>query len=145
MGLSFYNASEVLLDASNPVRARHDGRLGGADEQLLYINNDDPTVYYTDLSIVLESDGSYDELGEYGSSGWSFKFHYGERQPTEAEWDVVRSGEAIDLPDIGTIDTADTSTYLPVWLRVYAPGNIGAQYRTGYRIVINGYPKLLGT
>lgn len=145
MGLSFYDAEEVALGSLAPIRTQHDGRLGGASEQLIYISNDDPTLYYTGLQISLVSTGGYDEEGEYGSSGWSFKFHYGERQPTESEWDTVRSGVLVDLPDLGTTDAADTSTYMPVWLRVYVPGNIGAQYRTGYTVKIDGYPKLLGS
>jgi len=145
MGLSFFNADEDLLNGANPMRTFHDGRLGGGYEQLLYIANDDPTLYYTGLQISLISAGGYDEEGEYGSSGWSFKFHYGQRRPNEAEWDTIRSGETVELPDIGTTDTADTSTMMPVWVRVYVPGNIGAQYRTGYTLKIDGYPKLLGT
>lgn len=145
MGLSFYDADEVLLSGANPLRTFHDGRLGGAFEQLIYVSNDDPTVYYTGLEVLLVSDGGYDEEGEYGTSGWSFKFHHGERQPTEAEWDTIRSGTTVSLPDIGTTDAADTSTYLPVWIRTYVPGNIAAQYRTGYTVKINGYTALLGS
>ena len=35
---------------------------------------------------------------------------YGTRRPTEAEWDLVRSGDGIQIPDIETTEAADTST-----------------------------------
>ena len=40
------------------------------------------------------------------------------------------------VPDIGGPGAADTSTYHPVWIRVYAPGGLAAQLREGQEIQV---------
>lgn len=138
MGLKFYNEAKVLytslpttgseVERQGPFRSYSDGRLGGAFEQLVYIRNDDVANYYTNLSVGYE-ENIYQDTGEFGETGWGVKYMYGERRPTEAEWDEVASGEPITLPDIGSTLAADTSTYHPIWIRVYCPGNTAAQLR----------------
>jgi hypothetical protein len=143
MSLAIYDEDQSLLGSSSPVRSIHNGHLGGACEKLLYVRNDDPANYYTGLHVGIVSD-VYDAAGESGDSGWSFKFMYGERRPTEAEWDVVRSGEAVALPDIGSTAASDMHTYHPIWLRVFVPGDTGAQYRPNYTVKIKGITKKVG-
>lgn len=143
MSLAIYDEGQDLLGPLSPVRTMHNGHLGGAAEHLLYVRNDDPANYYTGLQIGVVSD-IYDAAGEAGDSGWSFKFMYGERRPTEAEWDVVRSGESVTIPDIGTTEAADMHTYHPIWLRVFVPGDTGAQYRPNYTVELKGIIKKVG-
>lgn len=123
-----------------PFRTFADGRLGGAYEQIIYLRNNDPTVYYTNVTVTYKCE-LYDDSGEYGNTGWSVKYLYGERRPTEAEWDNVRTAEPLSLPDIGTIDAADTYTYHPIWIRVYCPGNISATIRDNQRLLISYYDR----
>lgn len=144
MGLAFYDAAKELLSESSVLRTKHNGQLGGAHEQVFYLRNDDPANYYVGLQIGILSTDAYDADGESGTSGWSFKFIYGERRPTEAEWDVVRSGESIALPDIGSTEAADMHTYHPIWLRVFVPGDTGAQYRTNYVVKLRGATRKVG-
>lgn len=111
----------------------HDGRTGGADDKIIYIRNNDPANYYTDIVVSYENN-QLDDYGETGSTEWSVKFLKGSRRPTEAEWDSVRSGESITLEDIGSTVAADTYTFHPFWVRVYCPGNAPAQVREGQSI-----------
>lgn len=142
MGLNFYDDTQTLF-AGSPLRSIHDGHLGGAHEEKIYVRNDDVTKYFTNVQLRLHSE-PYDDSGEVGDSGWSVKFLYGERRPTEAEWDIVRSGEVLDLPDIGTVDLADTSTYHPVWVRVYCPGGVLAQTREVQELRLYRFVKMVG-
>lgn len=136
MALTIYDSDKVAY--STPVRTHHDGRLGGAHEELLYIKNGDAGKYYT--SVRVNYAHSLPTLGS-----WSIKFIAGERRPTEAEWDVAENGIPITLVDIGDTGAADTSTYLPFWVRVYAPGNSAASKRASQNIVVSAYERLVGT
>ena len=78
--------------------------------------------------------GGYADTGEFGTTGWGIKLMYGKRRPTEEEWDLVKSGAAIILPDIGSIEAADTFTNHPVWVRVYCPGGEAAQIRENMQL-----------
>jgi hypothetical protein len=132
MGLAFYNSEQDIFskvdDVFGPQRTFHDGHLGGVYEDIVYVRNDDPTKWYTNITMILEL-SAYGDIGEFGTTGWSVKFLYGQRRPTEAEWDLVRSGDAIAIPDIGEQPAADTSTYHPIWFRVFCPGGDPAQIR----------------
>jgi len=127
MALAFYDDTQTLFGA-NPLRTVHDGFIGGVHEEKTYVRNADAAKYYDSVQLRLYT-APYADSGVLGNSGWSVKFLYGERRPTEAEWDLVTSGESLDLPDIGATGAADTTTYHPVWVRVYCPGNEPAQYR----------------
>lgn len=142
MGLAFYD-STLAAFTTNPLRTFHDGHLGGAFEILVYMRNDNVTKYYTNNQVFIEV-LTYNDFGEFGNSGWSAKLMYGARQPTEAEWDIVRSGDSISIPDIGTTLAADTSTYHPVWLRIYAPAGEAAQIRDNQRIRLYSFERTLG-
>ena len=69
---------------------------------------------------------------------------YGTRRPTEAEWDLVRSGDGIQIPDIGTTEAADTSTNHPVWVRVYCPAGEPADIRESMQVKVTYYERLVG-
>ena len=153
MALQFYDADKTSYAAlptedsevtrQGPYRTSSDGRLGGAYEEIVYLRNDDPSTYYTNLVLSYEQ-AIYNDTGEFGDSGWGVKYMYGERRPTEAEWNEVRSGEPLILPDIGTTDAADTYTYHPVWVRVFCPGGIAAQLREAQRLRLSYFSKKVG-
>jgi hypothetical protein len=127
MALSFYDDTQTAF-GTNSLRTVHNGHLGGSYESLTYLRNGDSGKYYKNITVHLVLD-SYEDIGELGTSGWGVKFIYGERRPTEDEWDQVRSGTTIAIPDIGNTLAADTSTYHPIWVRVFCPGNEPAQIR----------------
>lgn len=141
MSLAFYDEEQDL--AINPLRNVINGHTGGFADNIFYIRNDDVSKWYTNISISIVTD-VYDALGELGSTGISVKFIYGERRPTEAEWDVAIAGAAISLPDIGTTDLADTFTYHPVWCRIYIPGGSPADIIDSNHIRLTYLPRTVG-
>jgi len=154
MGIKIYASDKTvfgslpLLSSSEdghfgPWRTHKDGRLGGAYEEVVYLRNDDPSTYYVNLVAAYESE-LYAQSGELGDGGWSIKYLYGERRPTEAEWDEVRSGEPLQLPNIGSTLAADTYTYHPVWIRVYYPGGTPAQIRERQRLRVSYHERKVG-
>ncbi len=142
MALQFYDETQTLFSGS-PLRAVVNGHIGGSAEKKFYIKNGDNTKYYTDITVGLVID-SLDAAGELGASGISVKFLYGEQRPTEAEWDVVLSGDDLALADIGTTSAADISTYHPVWIRIYVPGNTPANIFDSKTIRLTAFPRSVG-
>lgn len=140
--LAFYDEDFALFNG-NPLRTVHNGKPGGADDKLLFIRNNDESNYYTDIVVSYENLNA-DDYGEVGSTGWAVKFLYGTRRPTEEEWDSVRGGQSIGIPDIGSSSAADTYTYHPIWVRVYCPGEAPAQIREGQTIRVWFNEKLVG-
>ena len=145
MGLAIYDDQQVVLSSGTPKRSQVNGRAGESDIFLTYLRNDDATVYYTSLTYGFASTGAYGTDGELAGTGWSFKAIYGQRRPTELEWDKVNSGEAVSIPDIGDTTAADMSTYHPIWVRIFVPGGTAAQRRDYYKFVVQGLVRKVGT
>ncbi len=144
MAIEIYDEDQVVFTELDRFRPFINGYVGGSHEELIFFRNDDATKWFSNVTVSLIT-SLYDGDGELGESGISFKFIYGERRPTEAEWDIAISGQPISLPDIGTVDAADTSTYHPVWVRTYVPGGTVAGINDSFTIRINYLPRLVGT
>lgn len=148
MGLAFYNSEKELFDAgatdgSDKLRSFHDGHLGDTWEDVIYLRNDDPGTWYTNLVLYYLVDG-YQDFGEFGDTGWGAKMMFGERRPTEAEWDLIRPGDPLVLPNIGSAEAGDTSTYYPVWIRITCPAGQLAQIRQNQKLRLSRYPRVVG-
>lgn len=142
MGLAFYDSTKTLY-AANPLRGVINGHVGGPHEELFYLRNGDVTKWFSNV-VVSVTTSLYDGLGEFGTSGISFKFMYGERRPTEAEWSEVNSGDSLQIPNIGSTDLADTNTYHPIWVRIYVPGNTAANIYDNYAITVSYFSRVVG-
>lgn len=140
--LTYYDKDYNVFNG-NPLRTVHNGFPGGSCEKLIFIRNEDPANYYTDI-VVTYINSVADDYGSLGSTGWSVKFLYGSRPPTEEEWDSVKPGQSIAIPNIGNTLAADTYTYHPIWVRVYCPGQAPAQIREGQTIRIFFNEKKVG-
>ncbi len=143
MGLAFYDTDQNLIPDGESLRAQINGHRGGDHQVRIYIRNDSPVYWYTNIVLSLAST-LYDGYGALGTSGISYKFLYGARQPTEAEWDSVLAGESLSLPNIGDTDAADTSTYHPIWIRTYVPGNTKAAIYDTYSLELTFLPRVVG-
>lgn len=141
LALSTYNSD---LESITELRTTHDGHIGGSMEQILYLRNHDVSKYFTNITVTPKITGAYDDTGEFGTTGWGVKVLYGSRRPTEMEWDLVRSGDGVILPDIGTTEAADTTTNHPIWVRVYCPGGEPAQIRNNLSIEVQAYTREVG-
>lgn len=143
MALHLYDSDKQLFGV-NPLRSVHRGHRGSTHEQVIYIRNENPTNYYVNITVTPEIIGVYNDTGEFGTTGWGMKALYGERQPTEAEWDLVRAGDSIQLPNIGSIESSNTHTYFPVWIRTTSPANEVAQARENMQIKLNYLTRKVG-
>jgi hypothetical protein len=130
--------------SSDPLRSFHDGHRGDSHEQLFYLRNKDSSVYYTNVELVPQFTGPYNDSGEFGNTGWGVKLIYGKRRPTETEWDLIRSGDGIQIPDIGSKEAADTFTNHPIWIRIYCPGNEPAKIKTNMQIKVSYFIRKVG-
>ena len=144
MSLIFYDEKYESIN-EDPLRSFHDGHSGGIHEQIFYIRNKDPSRFYKNLTITPKSRGAYNDSGELGNTGWSIKLIYGQRRPTEEEWGLLTSGEGIILPDIGTIEGADTFTNHPVWTRIFCPGSTQAHIKENMYLEISYYEEKVRT
>jgi hypothetical protein len=112
-------------ESSLPVITTHDGVLGEVVETKLYIRNDDPTEYYTNITVKAISKTSPDDtIGT--ASGHGVKLSTLATQPTEAQWAAMDYGNTISFSDIGASGLADTSSYLSFWYRVEVPAGTPA-------------------
>lgn len=125
--LRLFDKNQELLDLDEKLRAVKNGTKGGAVDVLMYLRNDDLSVYYRDLLITLEEVGGFE--GYLSEDGFYIKFLAGSSEPSEAEWDLVLPGESLPLEDIGNYEEADTYTYHPIWVRVYIPGKTPSQHK----------------
>lgn len=117
---------------SAPLSLSFDGINGGYKYVKLYLRNDDPTYYYTGITIqpVMLSGTSIID----GTNGWSWKLKAGDTQPLEAEWDLLTDANSISMADLGSSGTPDTNTYLPFWLRIEIPA--GAEIKAYQNVTL---------
>ena len=118
--------SEYESFETSPMRTFHNGHIGDSHEQLVFIRNEDAAKWYTNIELSPELVGVYNDATSFTTTGWGIKLMYGKRRPTEEEWDILKTGSTILLPDIGSIEAADTFTNHPVWVRVFCPGGTAA-------------------
>ena len=138
MGLALYDSDQLQFSSEtglSPLRSYHDGKNGSAAAHLVYIRNDSVNFFYEDVELKpVDSIGYDDTIGEYGT-GFSVKLKYGTPEPLPHEWKLVPSGEAVTLPNsIGNADSADTTTYYPVWVRFNVPGNTPVQNKSDIKL-----------
>lgn len=142
--LKFLKSNEEEY-GNDKLQTTHNGKLGGTYDQLIYIQNDDPTVYYTDISIYPVS-STYDDIrAEFGETGFGVKLLNKADKPSELEWDTVRAGEPIYLEDIGSTNGADITSLSSIWVRVICPGLTPAQIKSNMSIKCVFSVKQLGT
>ena len=146
MGLAFYHADLTpVTTGEQAIVASLNGTTGETEELLVYIRNDDPLLYFTNIELWPEdSDIPDSTLGIYGN-GWGIKLSAGARQPTPDEWEGVLAGDVIDIPNIGTTTSPDTTTYQPFWIKVIVPGYQQAQTKTSIQIKFRAISHPIGS
>ena len=113
-------------DTTNLIRSVFNGQDGGTVIQQLYIRNDNPDYWYSEIILGF---GPTEKVRPNNLRGFSYKLLYGEVQPLTQEWASIDSGNNLDyrnnglrfkIPDIGMAGTADQK-YYPLWLRIDVP------------------------
>lgn len=132
MGLGIYTATSDSAKLSsgdtftNPLSVTFDGRLGGVKQIKLYVRNDDPTRYYTNIRVVPVDNTSSPIIND-PDNGFAWKLSAGDTQPTEKDWENIAAANQIQLSDLGAESSPDTSTYLPFWIYIQVPPGMDVQ------------------
>ena len=128
--------SAGTFEAPVAVRAVPNGSAG---VHKVFIRNDDPNKFYTDIAITLAGKTVVDFIQE---SSLDCKILSGAAEPTSEEWDQASaSGTLIQspladgvntgrklLPNLGAAGAADNN-YYPLWIRAKASAPLrGGQY-----------------
>lgn len=144
MSVGIYSepTSSALLSQDDlftkPFAITFNGKTGGYKEVKLYLRNDNPLYFYTDLELALE-DSTSPTIINRPSDGFIWKMSYGDNKPTYNDWlntPVAQTLTGID--DLGASGSPDTSTYLPFWVFIQVPANLDVQVFTGVKFVVSG-------
>jgi hypothetical protein len=123
-------------DHTSDFLASFNGRLGGVQEKQIFVRNDASDKYYENIALSMFSD----ETGSVyfdGSIGYVWKLYAGAVVPNELQWQAILPNNSISLADLGNNLLADTSTYLPVWVRIEVPKNQPVQTILDIRFKLN--------
>jgi len=133
MGLKLYykdSGSFVEMstggDMTSPLSTVHDGKTGEDVSVCLYIRNDDPLKWFSNIE-VFPFDKAVGLIGGgdvgYDDTGWGVKLSLGSVEPSAAEWDDIDWGESLLLSNIGSSGSPDTTQYHPFWCLLSCPPN----------------------
>lgn len=104
---------------TNPFRVSFDGRLGGVVQNRLYLRNDDTSVYYSGINVFPVDTGA-NHITD-GTNNYSWKLNLGDQQPLEQQWATIANNNTITISGLGGAHLADTTSYIPFWVRVEVP------------------------
>jgi hypothetical protein len=137
MGLKLYykNSLDAFVEASigddtsDPITTTHDGKNGDVATVDLYIRNDDVAKWFSNIIITPQDLIDAFPYGDvnYDETGWGVRLSAGGTEPTEAEWEDINWGEVIIMENVGSNDSADTTTYFPFWYLITCPPNTDAE------------------
>jgi len=138
MGLKLYYKEEDKfveitsgVDLDNPLVNIHNGRTGDTITKQIYLRNDDPLKWYSNITLKpkdLEDVNPYGDV-VYTETGWGVKLSFGSAEPTVGEWDDMDWGDSISADNIGSDLSEDTTTYFPIWYLETCPPNTDAKIK----------------
>lgn len=143
MGLKLYykeNDSYVEVSSAgsfdNPVVTTHNGKVGDVISEQLYLRNDNPLLWYSNIVIKSYDSTKTSEKDDtdYESTGWGVKLFPGSDEPTSGEWGNLLWSNEIEMEDIGQSGTGDSTTYFPFWRLVTCPPHTDIQIKRNISI-----------
>lgn len=141
MSLTIFDKNLNQLTSSIPTF--HNGFTGEAYEELFYIRNVHDTFYYEDITLKVNmSDLQEGEI--FSESGWSIKLSNTSEQPTEKQWGDILVNSTISIPSIGSSEVANTESIIPVWIRVFCPGNTLSQIKQDMSLTLKYSKRVVG-
>ena len=127
MGLAIYSKAheDYVVDERHPLTFTFDGRIGGTIDRQVFLHNDNPERYFTDITVqAIDLDPSLQDLTNNMRSGYYWKLAQKDIALTNTEWLTVGIANILTMSrDLGTNSKADIATYLPIWVRVSVPRN----------------------
>ena len=139
--LQILNKDQEITTAA--LQTFHNGFTGGSEEVLFYIKNNLIEYYYEDITLKVEMvDLVAGDI--FSESGWSVKIVQQSEQPTEKEWGEIFVNNEINIPNIGSSDTANTESLFPVWVRVFCPGHTAPNIKSDMSLKLKYSKRLVG-
>lgn len=129
-------------DGYFPFSVSFDGSTGGARIYKLYLRNDNPAYYYTNITVQALDNAVLDHTDN--SVGWSWKLIDKEVVPVEGEWSAVSNGNILALNNLGSSTVGDAATYISFWLRIEIPPRQLVQNITSIVLRITAKENLVG-
>jgi len=148
MALGIYSAPSISAKFSedktfiNPLAVTFDGRSGGTRQLRLYIRNDDPSHYYTAISLGLQDLG-VTTIIDRPEDGFAWKLSEGDIQPTLNDWANVAAANTVSFTDIGSASIPDSSTFLPFWIYIQVPPGLSVQTFDRVQFILRGEENLI--
>ncbi len=102
-----------------PYRITLDGRDTCAIENKLFIRNDDPRYFYTDIILSVVDKGG--DIWADIAHEFSWKLSLGDRQPLPGEWIGITDGNTLSIVSMGSSTDAATYLYQSFWIRTQIP------------------------
>ena len=123
---------------TKPFAITFDGRIGGFKETKLYIRNDDPTYYYTNLELAFQ-DLSDENIVTNQGEGFSWKLIEGNSKPTLNDWKNTPAGNTLSFASgLGSLGSPDIATYLPFWIFIEVPPGLDIQVFRDVKFLLSG-------
>ena len=120
-----------------PITTTHRGDESEAIDLLLYLRNDDPLQWFSDIVVTpVDFSAPDDTLGDKGT-GWGIKLSPGIEQPSVTKWASIKFGESIEMSDIGDTGSPDTTTFYPFWFRIVSPSGEDVQTKIDIKLQID--------
>jgi hypothetical protein len=119
-GLAFYSRPDERYQMGDLalLRATFDGRLGGVMDLRVYLRNDKPASWYTDIK-VRAVDTVGDDITDGSIPGFYWKIAQKDIALSHEEWDQIEAGNTLEVGfDLGNTVRADVVTYIPLWVRI---------------------------
>ena len=133
MGLQLYyrrNDEFVAISQngimSSPLATVHDGKTGDMYVTQLYLRNDNPLVWFSNIEVfpfdknageILKGDVNYQD------TGWGIKLSLSSSEPTQGMWEDIEWGESVLIDKVGDSGNPDTAKYHPFWYMITCPPN----------------------
>jgi hypothetical protein len=133
----YYKENDAYIEVSSagsfesPVATTHNGKTGDVTTEQLYIRNNNSALWYSNIII-----SSYDATrtptkddSDYESTGWGIKLSEGSEEPTEGVWENLLWNNRIEMDDIGSSASGDSTTYYPFWRLITCPPHTNIQIK----------------
>lgn len=117
MAITLYDSEQSEISYISLVL---DGTYGDVRTEQFFVKNSSELHYLTDFIISLPNS---DYSAGYMRDGYSVKVIVADTLPSQADWDLVGPGQPVSMDDIGSLGSADTSSYRSFFVRVSCPGN----------------------
>ena len=129
MSLNLYSKPDETgaFSELSPFTVTFDGRTGGAIDRKVYLRNDHSRRWYSNIELeAVDTADTRLSMVTDGVPGFFWKLGQGDRPLFTEEWEQIGQGNSIAISGhLGSASFSDITTYLPIWIRVQIPPDIG--------------------